>query len=120
MKAAAPQKAIGLTERLADLLRSEDIGLTTVIAIADALSAGARFNMWFLDNAKSRAAESEVLAKIDEYGCLTDMCIAAIEKFEADTPAKVSKDASLKNLKELEAALRAFSKAITEAMVIAS
>ena len=119
MNKAEPEKAISLTDKLADLLRDKRIGLTTVIAIADALAAEARFNIWFLDNVKSQASESEVLAKIDEYGCLTDACIAAIENFNVSAPYKFTGDRSRNELKDLETALKTFVDDITKTMVVA-
>jgi len=109
---------ISLTDHLANLLRSKSIGLATVIAIADALAANARYNLWFYDTVKPQD-ESIVMAKLDENERLTDACIAAIEKFNLATTGKYDKDSSPKNLQDLEAALQTFAKDITKAMVVA-
>lgn len=117
MTEGAPEKTIRLTHRLADLLRSNHIGNTTVIAIADALAADARYNMWFYDHVK-RLPESEILLKLDEDESLLWDCLSAIDKFELAVTEKLDKDSHQKNLKELEAALKTFTKNTTEAMVI--
>jgi hypothetical protein len=96
---------MNFNNQLADLLRSNHIGLTTVIAIADAIAADARFNIWFLDNVKSRASEAAAIAKIDESGDIADECIAAIERFYKNH-----------NLHDLEAALTHFTIKIAKAM----
>jgi hypothetical protein len=96
-----------LSHHLADLLHNNRIGLTTVVAIAAALAADARYNMWFYDNVKSKLPESEIFAAMDKSHELVAACKAAIQKFNQDN-----------NLPELEAALEVFTKSITDAMVI--
>ena len=117
MKEGAPEKTIHLAHRLADLLRSNHIGSTTVIAIADALAADARYNMWFYDHVK-KLPESEIMFHLDEGESLLWAGLAAIDKFELAVTGKVDRDHRRKNLSELETALDTFTKSTITAMVI--
>lgn len=71
-------------DELIGVLQKKNIGLTTVVVVCDAISANAKFNMWFLDVVKKRATEQEAMEQLDQAERLEMQCSAIIEKFEQD------------------------------------
>jgi membrane-bound lytic murein transglycosylase B len=61
------------------------IGLDTIIVVADAIAADARFNMWFASVVKEQARDEEqVIELLEELHEASEACSHAIRRFAAD------------------------------------
>jgi stress response protein SCP2 len=97
-----------MKDELLKVLQDENIGLDTVVMICDAISADARYNMWFVDVVKKQATEQQARECLEHGERLIKQCSVIVSEFEHDH-----------NLPKFEAAIQTLTEklsALTKSM----
>ena len=73
-----------IRDELLRVFQNKNIGLRAVVMICEAISADARYNIWFADVVKKQGTEQQALECLEHYEQLTGQCAAIVKKFEQD------------------------------------
>jgi hypothetical protein len=95
---------MNLRDLLITILQDKHIGIGVVPKIADAIAADARFNIWFMTDAKEYANEEQMMELLERYEELVARCTTISRKFDENH-----------DLTELVAGIDTLTKELTEA-----